>query len=48
LPIPTQSQSAAVARLSGGGGQASTTDDPFGLAGEPDPLRDLALADPAG
>ncbi len=44
LPVFTESQSAAVARLSGGGGGFPTTDDPFGLTGEPDGTWNLALA----
>jgi uncharacterized delta-60 repeat protein len=48
LPIPGTSQSAAVARLSGGGGGVVSTDDPFAIAGEPDRLWNLVLADEIG
>ncbi len=47
LPIPAESQSEAVARLSGGGDQPNAADDPFSLTGEPARVRDLVLASEA-
>jgi uncharacterized delta-60 repeat protein len=44
LPVATPSQSQTVARLSGGGGGTTATDDPLGLTGEPDAVPGLALA----
>jgi uncharacterized delta-60 repeat protein len=44
LPIPTESQSAAVARLSGGGGGSIATDDPLGLTGDPDRMGSFVFA----
>jgi uncharacterized delta-60 repeat protein len=44
LPVPSLSQSAAVARLSGGGGQATAAEDPFALTGEPDRSGNVVLA----
>jgi hypothetical protein len=44
FPIPTESQSESVARLSGGGDQPITADDPFALTGEPDRIGNLVLA----
>jgi hypothetical protein len=49
LPIPTRSQTATVARLSGGGGGVvNAGDDPFWIAGESDRVGTLVLADEAG
>lgn len=42
LPTPGLSQSAAVAKLSGGGDTPIAADDPFGLTGEPDRIWYLA------
>jgi uncharacterized delta-60 repeat protein len=44
LPVASPSQSAAVARLSGGGGQAAVADDVFNLTGGPDREWLLTLA----
>jgi uncharacterized delta-60 repeat protein len=49
LPVPGQSDTAAVTKLSGGGlDTTTTTDDPISLSGEPEPIWNLALASDSG
>ncbi len=48
LPVFTESQSAAVSRLSGGGEDSPPAFDPFGLTGDPDRGGSLVLAGETG